>query len=248
MPAIVLIVIIVLCLFASLRVAQEYERAVVFRLGRIKAARGPGVYFLLPFLEWKQLIDLRTVTVNIEQQETITRDSVTIRVNAVLWFKVTDPVRAIVTVQNYRNAVYAIALTGLRNIIGQHDLDQVLKERDAINAQLRTMIDSTTEPWGIKVEAVEMKDVEIPEQMQRAMAQEAQAMRERRARIIKADAEKEAAVKLTEAAAMIAEHPGALELRRMQMITEIGADQNTTTIILMPSEFTAAAKAFAERK
>ncbi len=240
--------IIVVLFFASLRIAQEYERAVVFRLGRIQAQRGPGVYFLLPFLEWKQLIDMRTATVNIEQQETITRDSVTIRVNAVLWFKVTDAVQAIVTVQNYRNAVYAVALTSLRNIIGQHDLDQVLKERDAINAQLRGMIDATTEPWGIKVEAVEMKDVEIPEQMQRAMAQEAQAMRERRARIIKADAEKEAAIKLTEAAAMIAQHPGALELRRMQMITEVGADQNTTTIILIPSEFTAAAKAYADKQ
>jgi regulator of protease activity HflC (stomatin/prohibitin superfamily) len=235
----------VVLLFASIKIAQEYERAVIFRLGRVKGQRGPGLYFLIPLIERRVLLDMRTATVNVEQQETITRDSVTIKVNAVLWFQVVEPVRATVTVQNFRNAVYAIALTSLRNIIGQHDLDQVLKERDAINAQLRLMIDKTTEPWGIQVHAVEMKDVEIPEQMQRAMAQEAQAMREKRARIIKADAEREAAQKLTEAAGMIAEHPAALELRRMQMITEIGADQNTTTIVILPSEFTAAARAIA---
>ncbi len=248
MSILVVLGLVVVLVLASLRVAQEYERAVVFRLGRIAGARGPGVYFLLPLIEWKQLLDLRVATVNIEQQETITRDSVTIRVNAVLWYQVADPVRATLTVQNFRNAVYAVALTSLRNIIGQHDLDQVLKEREGINAILRGMIDKTTEPWGIQVHAVEMKDVEIPEQMQRAMAQEAQATREKRARIIKAEAEKEAAIKLTEAAAMIAEHPGALELRRMQMITEVGADQNTTTIIMIPSEFSEAARAFAASK
>ena len=247
MFVLIIVVALIVLASASFRVAQEYERAVVFRLGRIAGARGPGLYFLIPLLERKELLDLRVATVNIEQQETITRDSVTIRVNAVLWFQVLDPVRATLTVQNFRNAVYAVALTSLRNIIGQHDLDQVLKERDGINTLLRGMIDKTTEPWGIQVHAVEMKDVEIPEQMQRAMAQEAQAMREKRARIIKAEAELEASKKLTEAAAMIAQNPGALELRRMQMITEVGADQNTTTIIMIPSDFTAAARAFADK-
>ena len=239
-----LFIAVVVFLIASVKIAQEYERAVIFRLGRVKAARGPGLYLLIPFLERRQVLDLRTATVNIEQQETITRDSVTVRVNAVLWYQVVDPVRATIAVQNFRSAIYAIALTSLRNIIGQHDLDQVLKERDAINTQLRAMIDKTSEPWGIQVHAVETKDVEIPDSMQRAMAQEAQAMREKRARIIKAEAEKEAAQKLTEAAGMIAEFPAALELRRMQMITEIGADQNTTTIVMMPSEFVGAARAF----
>jgi regulator of protease activity HflC (stomatin/prohibitin superfamily) len=237
--------LVVLLAVASTKIAQEYERAVIFRLGRIAGVRGPGLYFIIPLIERRTVLDLRTATVNVEQQETITRDSVTIRVNAVLWFQVTDPVRATITVQNFRNAVYAVALTSLRNIIGQHDLDQVLKERDGINAQLRLMIDKTTEPWGIQVHAVEMKDVEIPEQMQRAMAREAEAIREKRARIIKAEAEKEAALKLTEAAGMISEFPAALELRRMQMISEIGIDQNTTTVILMPSEFMGVAKALA---
>jgi regulator of protease activity HflC (stomatin/prohibitin superfamily) len=243
LPFIALLAVIVV--WNTVKVAQEYERAVVFRLGRVKAARGPGLYLLIPFIETRQVVDLRTVTVNIEQQETITRDSVTIKVTAVLWYEIVDPVRATIAVQNYRNAVNAIALTTLRNIIGQHDLDQILRERDSINAMLQTIIDKTTEPWGIQVHAVEMKDVEIPEQMQRAMAQEAQAIREKRARIIKAEAEEEAAQKLTEAAGMIAAHPAALELRRMQMITEVGADQNTTTIIMIPSDFVMAAKAVA---
>jgi regulator of protease activity HflC (stomatin/prohibitin superfamily) len=222
---------------SGLRIAQEYQRAVVFRLGRFHSVRGPGLYYNLPFLEWQRKVDMRTITVNVEPQETITKDSVTIKVNAVLWYRVTEPFKAILEVADFRSAVYQVALTSLRNIIGQHMLDEVLKERDQINNQLRGIVDQATDPWGVQVEMVEMKDVEIPAAMQRAMAREAEAIREKRARLIKAEAEQEAATKLAQAAGQIADNPLALELRRMQMISEVGAEQNSTTIIMMPSEF-----------
>jgi len=227
------------------RVAQEYERGVVFRLGRLRGVKGPGLYWIVPFAEWQQKIDLRTRTVTVEQQEPITRDSVTIKVDAVLWYRVFNPERAIVNVQNFQAAVYQVALTSLRNIIGQHVLDEVLKERTTINETLRTIVDEATAPWGINIEMVEMKDVEIPEAMQRAMAREAEAVREKRARIIKAEAESEAAQKLADASKTIADNPVALELRRMQMVTEIGAEHNSTTVIMLPSEFVTAARAVA---
>ena len=226
---------------SGIRVAQEYERGVVFRLGRYEATRGPGLYWNMPVFERQRKIDLRTRTVNVEQQETITSDSVTIRVNAVLWFRVTDPQRAVIAVADYRSAVYQVALTSLRNVIGQHDLDEVLRSRDRINAQLALLVDKATEPWGVKVEAVEMKDVEIPEAMQRAMAREAEAMREKRARIIKAEAEHEASVRLGQAAREIAANPIALELRRLQTVSEVGAENNSTTVLMMPTEFLALA-------
>lgn len=237
----------------GLRVAAEYERAVVFRLGRLVGTRGPGLYWLIPLgIETQRKMDLRTLTIDIESQESITKDSVTVKVNAVVWMKIVDPIKSVVSVANYYAASYQVALTSLRNIIGQHLLDEVLKERDKINNALQEIVDQATEPWGVKVEMVEMKDVEIPTQMQRAMAQEAQAMREKRARIIKAEAEDEAAAKLSEAATMIAEHPLALELRRMQMITEVGSEQNTTTILMLPTEFVTMAEAltgaFRERR
>src|SRR5215470_10115940 len=186
-------------LLSGIRVAQEYQRAVVFRLGRYQSVRGPGLYYNLPILEWQRKVDMRTITVNVEPQETITKDSVTIKVNAVLWYRVTEPFKAILEVADFRAAVYQVALTSLRNIIGQHMLDEVLKERDQINSQLRTIVDQATDPWGVQVEMVEMKDVEIPQAMQRAMAREGEAIREKRARLIKADAEQEAATKLVEA-------------------------------------------------
>src|SRR5205085_12439069 len=194
-------------------------------------------------LEWQRVVDMRTVTVNVEPQETITKDSVTVKVNAVLWYRIVEPFKAILEVADFRAAVYQVALTSLRNVIGQHVLDEVLKERDKINDILRRMVDKDTEPWGVIVEMVEMKDVEIPQAMQRAMAREAEAMREKRARIIKAEAELEASLKLAGAAEEIARNPLALELRRMQMISEVGAEQNTTTIVMMPSEFVTLAKA-----
>ena len=229
-------------LLSGLRVAQEYQRAVVFRLGRFHSVRGPGLYYNLPLLEWQRVVDMRTITVNVEPQETITKDSVTIKVNAVLWYRVVEPPKAILEVADFRSAVYQIALTSLRNIIGQHLLDEVLKERDKINDQLQVIVDKDTAPWGVKVEMVEMKDVEIPQAMQRAMAREAEAIREKRARLIKAEAEQEASIKLTAAARAISQHPFGLELRRMQMISEVGAEQNSTTIIMMPSEFVTLAK------
>jgi regulator of protease activity HflC (stomatin/prohibitin superfamily) len=226
----------------SVRIAQEYQRAIVFRLGRFQEVRGPGLYFLIPLAEWQTKVDMRTVTVNVEPQETITKDSVTIKVNAVLWYRIIDPAKSILEVADYQSAVYQVALTSLRNIIGQHVLDEVLKERDAINDKLRVIVDKDTEHWGVVVEMVEMKDVEIPHGMQRAMAREAEAIREKRARIIKAEAELEASRKLADASEIITQHPLGLELRRMQMVAEVGAEHNTTTIILMPSEFVTAAK------
>jgi regulator of protease activity HflC (stomatin/prohibitin superfamily) len=237
---------LVLLVLSGLRIAQEYERAIVFRLGRYHSIRGPGVYYNIPLLEWQRKVDMRTVTVNVEPQETITKDSVTIKVNAVLWYRITDPAKSILEVADYASAVYQVALTSLRNIIGQHVLDEVLKERDKINEQLRTIVDKDTDPWGVMIEMVEMKDVEIPQSMQRAMAREAEAMREKRARIIKAEAELEASAKLGSAAELITQNPLSLELRRMQMISEVGAEQNTTTVVMMPSEFVSVAKSVAE--
>jgi regulator of protease activity HflC (stomatin/prohibitin superfamily) len=232
-------------LLASLRIAQEYQRAIVFRLGRYVGTRGPGLYWLIPFVERQQTIDMRTKTVELEQQETITKDSVTIKVNAVLWFKVINPADAVIKVADYNRAVYQLAVTALRNIIGQNQLDEVLKERAHINSSLLQIVDAATETWGVKIELVEIKDVEIPESMQRAMAREAEAIREKRARIIKAEAELEASLKLTQGALEMEKSPMSLELRRMQMLSEIGIDNNTTTVVLIPSEFTHAARALA---
>jgi len=240
------IILIVVLLLSGLRIAQEYQRAVVFRLGRFKEIKGPGLYWIIPIIDSQQRVDMRTRTVDLEQQETITKDSVTIKVNAVLWFKIINPENAIIKVADYNKAVYQFSVTALRNIIGQHTLDEVLREREQINGTLQKIVDSTTEPWGIKIEMVEMKDVEIPEAMQRAMAREAEAIREKRARIVKAEAELEASIKLTQGAKVMEGSPIALELRRMQMLSEIGIDNNTTTVILMPSDFTNAAKSITE--
>jgi len=242
---IVLVVAIaaVVLLLMGLRTCWEYERSVIFLLRRFRRIAGPGVYWIIPLsFEQQRKIDIRTTTVSVEPQETITKDSVTIRVNAVLWFRVVDPKKAVIAVTDYRAAVYQVALTTLRNIIGQHLLDEVLRERDQINNTLKQIIDSATEPWGIEVQMVEMKDVEIPTSMQRAMAREAEAIREKRARIIKAEAELEASEKLSAASQEIEQNPAALELRRMQMISEVGAEQNTTTIIMMPSDFVTLAR------
>jgi regulator of protease activity HflC (stomatin/prohibitin superfamily) len=234
--SIVLVVAFLVFIIAGFRIAQEYERGVVFRLGRLREVKGPGLYWIIPLVDWQRKLDMRTRTLALEQQETITRDSVTVRIDAVLWYRIFDPKKAVIFVENYRTAVYQVALTSLRNIIGQHGLDEVLKERNTINETLRDIVDAATAAWGINIEMVEMKDVEIPEAMQRAMAREAEAVREKRARLIKADAEAEASQKLTDAAKAMAESPAALELRRMQMVSEIGAENNTTTVILMPSE------------
>lgn len=223
-------------------VAKEYERAIIFRLGRYEAVRGPGLFIVLPFLESFEIVDMRTVTVDVEPQEAITKDSVSIKVNAVLWYRISHPNRAVVSVSDYRNAVYQVAQTSLRNIIGQYILADVLKERDKINESLQEMVDKATDPWGIKIEMIEMKDIEIPESMKRAMAREAEAEREKRARLIKSEGELESSLNLAEASRQIMENPISLELRRMQMLTEIGTENNTTTVILMPAEFVTLAK------
>ena len=234
---IVVIVLVVLAI-SGIRIAQEYERGVVFRLGRFKGLRGPGLYWIIPLgIERSVTVDIRTRTVSAEQQETITRDSVTIKVNAVLWYRITDAAKAVIEVADAPAAVYQLALTGLRNIIGQHDLDEILQERNKINLLLTDSIAGSTAAWGLEVQRFEMKDVELPKAMQQVMAMQAEAIREKRARIIKAEAELEASVKLSMAAAQITANPAALELRRMQMISEVGAENNSTTVLMIPSDF-----------
>ncbi|HEX8956097.1 MAG TPA: slipin family protein [Burkholderiaceae bacterium] len=241
-----LLVIAIFIFISGLRIAAQYQRAVVFRLGKLQGIRGPGLYWLIPAIETQQTIDIRTITASVDQQETITKDNVPVKVTVVIWYAVTDPVKSVVEVREVDKSVIQVALTSLRNIIGRHTLDDVLKEQERLGADMRQTIDAATEPWGVKVTRVEMRNVEIPESMQRAMAQEAEALREKRARIIKAEAELEAAQKLREAAGLIMEHPAGLELRRMQMITEVGAEQNTTTIIMMPSEFVSMARGISD--
>jgi len=238
---------LVVVALTGLRVAQEYERGVVFRLGRYQGLRGPGLYWIIPLnIERAVTVDIRTRTVSAEQQETITRDSVTIKVNAVLWYRIVDASRSVISVADAQAAVYQLALTGLRNIIGQHDLDEVLQERNKINALLREGIANSTAEWGLEVQRFEMKDVELPEAMQQVMAMQAEAIREKRARIIKAEAELEASVKLSSAAAQITMNPAALELRRMQMIAEVGAENNSTVVLMIPSDFVSLAHKLSE--
>src|SRR5215469_12926930 len=219
MPSHIIIAIVIVVLLSGLRIAQEYQRGVVFRLGRYTGLRGPGLYWIIPLgIERSVTIDIRTRTISAERQETITRDSVTVRLNAVLWYRIVDAGKSVLAVSEAPAAVYQLALTSLRNIIGQHDLDEVLQERDKINGLLRQNIASSTVAWGVEVERFEMKDVELPEAMQEVMAMQAQAIREKRARIIKAEAELEASRKLADAAQQIANNPVAIELRRMQMV------------------------------
>ena len=238
---------IVVILLTGIRIAQEYQRGVVFRLGRYNGLRGPGLYWVIPLgIERAITIDIRTRTVSAEQQETITRDSVTVKLNAVLWYRITDAAKSVIAVADAPAAVYQLALTSLRNSIGQHDLDEVLQERDKINALLQSNIAGSTAAWGVEVVRFEMKDVELPEAMQEVMAMQAQAIREKRARIIKAEAELEASKKLAEAAQQMAGNPVAVELRRMQMVAEVGAENNSTTVLMIPSDFVMAAKGFNE--
>jgi regulator of protease activity HflC (stomatin/prohibitin superfamily) len=240
------IALIVLLFLRSIRVANQYQRAVVFLLGAYNRTAGPGLYILLPLIEWQVVQDLRVVTHAMEQQETITRDNVPIKINAVIWRRIVNPAKAVIEVRDVADAVLQIAVTALRKEIGRHSLDDVLREQDAISSALQGAMDEATEPWGVKIERVEMKNIEIPPTMQRAMAQEAEAMREKRARLIKAEAEFSAAEKLRDAASVVMQIPAALELRRMQMITEVGAEQNTMTIIMMPSEFVELARSLTD--
>jgi regulator of protease activity HflC (stomatin/prohibitin superfamily) len=234
---------IVVVALSGLRIAQEYERGVIFRLGRFLGLRGPGLYWIIPLgIERSVTIDIRTRTVSAEQQETITRDSVTVKLNAVLWYRVEDAAKSVIAVKDANTAIYQLAMTSLRNIIGQHDLDEVLQERNKINGLLQQSIASSTKQWGLEVERFEMKDVELPEAMQQVMAMQAEAIREKRARIIKAEAELEASEKLAAASLKMAANPAALELRRFQMIAEVGAENNSTTVIMIPSDFVTLSK------
>ena len=209
MVALVVIAIVAaaLVLVSTVRVAAEYQRAVVFRIGKYNRTAGPGLYFTIPFLEWRVVTDLRILTTAVEQQETITRDNVPVKINAVIWRRTIDPRNAVIEVADVGNSVIQVAATALRNVIGQHSLDEVLKSQEAIGEVLKAHIDAVTEPWGVKVERVQMKNVEIPDSMQRALAQEAEALREKRARQIKAEAEVEAAVLLRQAAETIMQAP-----------------------------------------
>jgi regulator of protease activity HflC (stomatin/prohibitin superfamily) len=242
-----LIFVAVVILFWTVKVCNQYQRAVVFFLGRYSRTSGPGLYFLIPLLEWQNVVDIRTTTTAVEQQEAITKDNVPVKINAVIWRRVIDPMRSRIEVANVEDAVTQASVSCLRATIGRHTLDDVLKDQESVAGQLRRALDVITEPWGVQVEQVQMKNIEIPPTMQRAMAQEAEALREKRSRQIKAEAELDAATLLKQAADIIATAPESLELRRMQMLTEVGAEQNSMTIVMMPSEFVSLAGALARK-
>ena len=229
-----LVIIALVTFVAAVKVVQEYERGVVFRLGRLMGPRGPGLILLIPFIERMTKVDLRTVTMDIPAQEVITQDNVTIRVNAVAYFRVLDPNAAVVNVADFIRATSQIAQTTLRSVLGQSALDDLLSEREKINQQLARIIDDQTEPWGIKVSIVEVKDVELPQSMQRAMARQAEAEREKRAKIIHAQGEFQASQQLAEAAEIINQNPVTIQLRYLQTLTEIGAEKNTTVVFPLP--------------
>jgi regulator of protease activity HflC (stomatin/prohibitin superfamily) len=232
----VLVIFALIAVGSAVRVLREYERGVVFRLGRLIATKGPGLILLIPMIDRMERVDLRTVTLNIPPQEVITRDNVPSSVNAVAYFRVVDANRAIVEVENFLLATSQIAQTALRSVLGKAELDQLLAERERLNEELQKIIDESTEPWGVKVTAVEIKDVEIPEQMQRAMARQAEAERERRAKIINSEGEYQAAQKLTDAADIISTNPASLQLRYLQTLLEIGSNQNTTIVFPLPMD------------
>jgi regulator of protease activity HflC (stomatin/prohibitin superfamily) len=235
----VIVVFAVVFFFNAVRIVQEYERGVVFRLGRLVGARGPGLILLIPGIERMQKVDLRVITMDVPAQEAITRDNVTVKVNAVIYFKVTDPENAIVKVLDFVRATSLIAQTTLRSVLGQADLDTLLSERERINQELQRIIDEQTDAWGIKVTAVEVRDVELPQTMQRAMARQAEAEREKRAKIIHAEGEFVASQQLAQAAAVIAAQPATLQLRYLQTLTEIAVEKNSTIIFPLPMDILA---------
>ena len=238
-PVLILLLIGGLFLMNAVRVVQEYERGVIFRLGRLVGARGPGLFFLIPGVERMVKVDLRVITMDVPSQEAITRDNVTVKVNAVIYFKVVNPENAVVKVLNFVQATSLIAQTTLRSVLGQSDLDQLLSERDQINQRLQQIIDEQTDAWGIKVSAVEVRDLELPQSMQRAMARQAEAEREKRAKVIHAQGEFEAAQQLAAAAAVIGSQPATLQLRYLQTLTEIAVEKNSTIVFPLPIDLLA---------
>ncbi len=230
----VLIVMLVAILGSAVKIVQEYERGVIFRLGRLIGAKGPGLFFIIPMVDRMVKVDLRVVTLDIPSQEAITRDNVTVKVDAVVFYRVIDPESAIVQVEDYRRVTWQIAQTTLRSVLGQSELDELLAHRDKINRTVQQIIDEATETWGIKASQVEVKDVELPPSMQRAMARQAEAEREKRAKIIHAEGEYSAAQRLSDAAHVLAVEPAAMQLRYLQTLTEIGVEQNSTIIFPVP--------------
>ena len=242
-PVTVAFVLIVL-IANSLRILREYERGVIFRLGRFVGNRGPGLIILVPFIERMVKVSLRTIAMDVMPQDVITRDNVSVKVNAVLYFRVVEPDRAIIEVEDFYFATSQLAQTTLRSVVGQAELDELLAERDKLNAQVQEILDEATDPWGIKVVTVEMKDVDLPKEMKRAMAKQAEAERERRAKIIHAEGEFQASQRLSDAAEVIEKHPTALQLRYLQALVEVASENNSTMLFPIPIDFM---KAFMER-
>ncbi|HLC03990.1 MAG TPA: slipin family protein [Anaerolineales bacterium] len=234
LPALFLVVLLAAVLGSAVKIVQEYERGVIFRLGRLVGPRGPGLFLILPVIDRMVKVDLRVITLDVPSQEAITRDNVTVKVNAVVFFRVIDPSASVVQVEDFRRATWNIAQTTLRNVLGQFELDDLLSNREKINTRLQQIIDETTEPWGVKVGIVEVKDVELPQTMQRAMAKQAEAEREKRAKIVHAEGELDAAVKLTEAADLMSKHPVSVQLRYLQTLNEISVEKNSTIIFPVP--------------
>ncbi|MCS7130829.1 MAG: slipin family protein [Archaeoglobaceae archaeon] len=232
-----IVIVLLIFLASAIRIVKEYERGVIFRLGRLIGAKGPGLFFIIPILDKMVIVDLRTVTYDVPAQEVVTKDNVTVKVNAVVYYRVIDPAKAVTEVFNYMYATAQIAQTTLRSIIGQAELDEVLSEREKLNIKLQQIIDEATNPWGIKVTAVEIKDVELPEEMRRVMAMQAEAERERRSKIIRAEGEYQASMRLKEAADVLAQSEGALFLRYLQTLSDVAAEKNTTIVVPIPVEF-----------
>jgi len=232
-PSVIIFFVLVI-LANSLRILREYERGVVFRLGRFVGNRGPGLIILVPFIERMVKISLRTVAMDVTPQDVITRDNVSVRVNAVLYFRVVDPDKSVIEVEDFYFATSQLAQTTLRSVVGQAELDELLSEREKLNAEVQTILDEATDPWGIKVVTVEMKDVDLPMEMKRAMAKQAEAERERRAKVIHADGEFQASQRLSDAAAVIEAHPMALQLRYLQALVEVASENNSTTLFPVP--------------
>ncbi|ADK84590.1 band 7 protein [Desulfarculus baarsii DSM 2075] len=228
------LVLVILFLISALKVLREYERGVIFRLGRVIAAKGPGLIILIPLIDRMMKVSLRTVAMDVAPQDVITRDNVSVKVNAVVYFRVMDPVKAIIQVEDYLYATGQLAQTTLRSVCGQMELDELLSEREKINGELQQILDQQTDAWGIKVSIVELKHIDLPSEMQRAMARQAEAERERRAKIINSEGEYQAAEKLAEAAAIIAMHPEALQLRYLQTLREVASENNSTTLFPLP--------------
>jgi regulator of protease activity HflC (stomatin/prohibitin superfamily) len=228
------VVLLLFFLASAIRVLNEYERGIIFRLGRVIGAKGPGLIILIPIVDKMVKVSLRLVAMDVDPQDVITRDNVSVKVNAVIYFRAMDPEKAIVEVENYMYATSQLAQTTLRSVCGQAELDELLSERDKINSQLQEILDAQTDPWGIKVSTVEVKHIDLPQEMQRAMAKQAEAERERRAKVINAEGEYQAATKLAEAATIIREHPMALQLRYLQTLREISAENNSTTVFPIP--------------